>query len=224
VVDWEEKEHERRRGDYHAACEEIRQVWRQRIANPSGVLPGSTLDPAITSRGWVGHVQGFISQSDVLTRGSWKDLAAAIAEAYGLPRGAVLVDNSYTGVGDTVCVWAYRRPGEVDHHRRLPHTVFGQEWAGKEPVPGQLTDLERAELRDWAGKHRQMVELLRQGRDVDMERVVRRYNRMRGAILDALTRANVGEVREMLLEKGLTYATLGNDIAELLEMERPRLR
>jgi hypothetical protein len=57
-----------------------------------------------------------------------------------------------------------------------------------------------------------------------MERVVRRYNRMRGAILDALTRASVAEVREMLLDKGLSYGMVGHDIAELLAMERPRLR
>jgi hypothetical protein len=87
-------------------------------------------------------------------------------------------------------------------------------------VPGQLTTLERSELRDWAYKHKVTLDLMAAGRPVDMERVSRRYNRMRAAVLDALTRASVEDVRDVLIERGLDRRSVGEDIGELLDMPR----
>lgn len=220
--DWEIRKQTDRRANYLAKCDEIRQIWDQNIAHRRGPLPGATLDPFITPRGWCGHVQGLITQSDALKWDNRESLADLVADLYDLPHGAVLFDRGWRGVGDTAFIWAYQRPGALDYHKRLPHTVFMSESHGVEPVPGQLTTLEVSELQDWARKHHDMLTYLRAGQTVDMEQVVRRYNRMRAAILDALTRASVSEVRDMLLEQGLDYCTLGEDIGELLGLKHPK--
>ncbi|MFG3423383.1 hypothetical protein [Micromonospora sp. NPDC048063] len=219
----EAEEQKDRRKSYLAECAKIRQVWDRTVGSPRGLLPGATLDPALTPQGWYGHVQGTITQTDALYgSGERKALARAVENAYELPPGAVLIGDSWTGVPDSVALWAYSRPGEVDYYERLPHTVFGKEWADKEPVPGQLTDLERSELRDWTRKHLSMLKVLRSGGHVDMEQVNRRYNRMRGAILDALTRASVEQVRDMVVDCGLDYLTAGEDVGRRLGLPHPR--
>ncbi len=218
--DWEREKQHSRRAEYLAANKKILDVWQQRIASRSGPLPGATLDPFVTLRGWCGHVQATIMQAERLNHDGRRRLADAICDAYQLPRGAVLVDHGWRHIGDTAFIWAYTRPGMVDHHERLPHSVFGQEFAGRTPVPGQLTTLEESELKDWARKHKDMLDSIRAGRPVDMEQVNRRYNRMRGAVLDALTRASVAHVRGVILASGLDHRSVGEDIGELLEMPR----
>lgn len=220
--DLEEIEQRERRSAYLEECEQIRRTWDLFIASAGCILAGSTIDPVITQRGWVGHVQALISHSDILT-GHRRELGRAIETAFELPAGAVLVDWGYRHIGDTACVWAYRRPGEVDYHKRLPHTVFGQEFADHEPPLAGLTSLERSELKSWARKHKDMLDAIERGNfPVDMEQVSRRYNRMRGAILDALTKVDPATVRELLVERGLDYFSVGEDIGALLGMPTGR--
>lgn len=212
-----QQELQRRRNKYFAACEEIRRLWNEKIAHRNGPLPGASLDPFITTRGWAGHVQASIDQAEELNWDGRRKLASLLADVYELPQGAVLVDDGWQGIPDTAFIWAYRRPGVVDYHERLPHSVFKQEFAGRKPEPGQLTDFEVAELRSWTHKYLYVLRLIREeGHHVDMERLVRRYNRMRGAILDALTRATPGEILEILAKEEFRPSDLGDDIAEKL--------
>jgi len=221
VTDWERREQSDRRAHYVASCEAIRQVWDRRIGSRRGPLPGATLDPVVTPLGWCGHVQGFITQTDQMSRGGEgrKALQHAVEEAYGLPAGAVLIDDGWRRIGDTRFIWAYERPGVVDYHERQPYSVWGLP-SRQEPGPGGVTGYEWSELQDWAVKHRRMLEALRAGHPVDMEQVSRRYNRMRAAILDALTRAGADDVRAVLIERGLGYGDVGEDIAERLGIDR----
>jgi hypothetical protein len=216
--EWVDREQSSRRADYLAECRRISSIWEQNIAAPDGLLPGATLDPFITPRGWCGHVQATIEQTGDLDQAGRRRLAAVLADLYGLPQGAVLVDDGWEGIGDTAFIWAYRRPGEVDYHQRLPHSVFRLGFAGEAPLPGQLTKLERSELKSWTRKHVAMLESLRGGRHVEMVQMSRRYNRMRGAILDALTRAAPEEVRDLLVEVKVHPRDLGDDIARVLGM------
>jgi hypothetical protein len=130
--DRQREEQRRRRGEYVAACKRILDIWERTLASPSGPLPGATLDPFVTPRGWCGHVQATIEQTEDLDSEGRRRLAAAISDAYELPRGAVLVDHGWRQIGDTAFIWAYGRPGMVDYHERLPATVFGKEFAGKD--------------------------------------------------------------------------------------------
>lgn len=220
-VEWEAREQRDRRARYLAECERIREVWDRGIAHRRGLLPGATLDPVVTTRGWCGHVQALITQTDVLARSdSRRQLQQAVEQAYELPPGAVLIDDGWRGIGDTAFIWAYPRPGVVDYHQRLPHSVFGQNFAGEKTSPGQLTRLEISELADWARKHHDMLYGLRTGRyAVDMTQLVRRYNRMRAAILDALTRVGPDEVKAILSESKLSYEDLGEDIGDILGLK-----
>lgn len=220
--DLEAGEQHRRRSDYLAEGDRIRNVWARKIAHRGGLLPGATLDPFVTPRGWCGHVQAFITQTEVLSGyDSRKRLQSSVEQAYGLPRGAVLIDRGWQGIGDTAFIWAFSRPGDVDYHERLPHTVFGEDFAGESTPPGQLTRLEKVELAAWARKHHDMLVGLRTGQyPVDMTQLVRRYNRMRGAILDALTRVDPAQVKAILGRSQLSYHDLGEDVGDLLGMGR----
>jgi hypothetical protein len=214
-------EQQERRARYLAECERIREVWNRKIAHRRGLLPGATLDPAVTTQGWCGHVQAFITQTDALARSeSRRQLQQAVEQAYELPSGAVLIDRGWRDIGDTAFIWAYRRPGVVDYYERLPLSVFGQSFAGEKTLPGRLSRLETSELADWARKHHDMLQVLRANRyPVDMTQVVRRYNRMRAAILDALTRVSADEVKAILSKSNLSYDDLGEDIGELLGLK-----
>ncbi|MEU7823064.1 hypothetical protein [Catellatospora sp. NPDC049133] len=215
----EAAERDLRREEYVQLCEAIRHTWMAQIAGKRGILPGATLDPIITPRGWVGHVQGTIAQSDLMSDDRPR-IAAAIVLAYDLPLGAVLVDDGHRRIPDSLTVWAFRRPGEVDYHQRLPHTVFNQVFAGEEAVPGTLTRLERAELVSWGRKVNAILGAVRRGAEVDMDQVTRRYNRFRGAVLDALSKVDVEQVRELVEQTGLNHRTVGVDIGRLLGMSR----
>lgn len=220
--DWQVKEQRERRAAYLGESERIRDIWNRRIAHRGGPLPGATLDPFVTPRGWCGHVQALIAQTDVVSGyESRQRLQNAIEQAYALPSGAVLLDHGWRGVGDTAFIWAFRRPGVVDYHERLPHSVFGQNFAGEKTLPGQLTKLEKSELADWARKHHDILVGLRTNQySVDMTQLVRRYNRLRAAILDALTRISTEEVKAILAKSKLSYHDLGEDIGDLLGMDR----
>jgi hypothetical protein len=208
-----------RRDFYVQECKEISRIWDQRIGSRSGLLPGSTIDAIRTPGGWCGQVQlvpGAHSTSDV------RDVDTQIGDIYDVPQGALVVDEGHAGTADTAFLWAYRRPSMADHHDRAPSSVFMQNWSGEKTPAGQLTRLERGELTSWTKKYLRTRQTMLDGRQVDVEDLIRRANRMRGAIVDALPRAGAAEVITILSEAGMTLEAMPQQLARSMGWTRSR--
>lgn len=189
--------------------DEIVAVWARAVACDDGPLPGAGLTAMATPHGWNGHVTAVRSRLV-------EDAAEAIAAAYDLPAGAVVVHR--TG-SDSAFVWAYRTASGADYHRQWPQAVID----GTE-----FTDIERfgsggSSLRDFvrltemARKHQTEWRELRSGRPVDVQRFVRRLTLLRAGIVDMLVRTRPVQVRELLLRIGVLAESLPEDVRRALD-------
>jgi hypothetical protein len=233
-------EQARRRKEYVDACAEIGRIWEQRIACSGGLLPGSVLDAILTPRGWCGQVQLSL---DVSHRQHVKDvrpLTERIAEVYDIPRAALLVESGAAALADTAFIWAFLRPSMADHHQQLPHSVtrpallprstygkhwqFGKDRLGESAPSDHLTRAERDSLHEWTSKYVTTWEYWRSGPSpaADIDDLVRRMERMRGAILDALPRVGAKAVVAILLDAGMTYEAMPHELAQTLGWQPSR--
>uniref|UniRef100_UPI003F495829 hypothetical protein n=1 Tax=Amycolatopsis sp. CA-096443 TaxID=3239919 RepID=UPI003F495829 len=198
----------------------IAALWTRHVACPSGPLEGAILDPAPLPNGWCGQVQlvpGAHSIHGV------QEAAAFIESVYGLPRGAVVVEDSRTGTADTAFVWAFHTPSAADHHRHAPTTTLDVDGRGDQPAPPRAEPRESGRLADWADKYSFYYTRMRDhGGRMDIARFVRRYQRLRGGILDLLPRTDPGHVQQILVENGVTSEMLPDDLVELLDLPQPR--
>lgn len=194
---------------YRAECAEIEAVWRREVAAEDGPLPGSRLTALVTPQGWCGHVE---------PGGAWagRVLAAAggIAAAYDLPEAAITVRNS----GERAAfVWAYRTAGGADYHRAWPDPPLdGSEYVDihREGRGNSLLDL--VQLTTRARAYQESWAALRAGKSVDMGRVVRRYNRLRAGVQDLLPRTDPEQLRDILLQVGVSREALPEDLASAI--------
>lgn len=195
-------------GGYAQQNAELGHIWRRRLAGPGDRLPGSTLQGFFMPGGWCGQVQlEDHATSDVV------EASDVICDVYGVPRGALKVEPSCAGTADTAFLRAYSRPSAVDYYDREPYSVYLQNWAEETSAPDHLTRLERNELSKWTREYVTTLQLTLKGQGLDIETLVRRYERMRGGIIDALHRAGAAEVIALLTEAGMTRAAMPHDLA-----------
>jgi hypothetical protein len=189
--------------------EEIAAVWARAVGWVAAPLPDARLDPMPTPHGWCGHVTAAQARQV-------EAAADAIATAYDLPAGAVVVQR--TG-RDSSFVWAYRMPSGADYHRQWPPPVIdGTEFADVEPSgTGGSSLLDFVRLTEMARKHQAEWRDLRSGRPVDVQRFTRRLTLLRAGIVDILTRTRSVEVRELLLRVGVPAESLPNDLLRALD-------
>lgn len=199
---------------YRAECAEIEAVWEREIACEGGALPGSRLTALVTPQGWCGHLEPEDGRWAVGVLAAANVIVTAVAAAYDLPESAVTMRPD----GErAVFVWAYRTAGGADYHRSWPNPPLdGSEYVDiKRDRPGtslldlvQLTTRARAYQESWSA--------LRTGRKVDMGQVVRRYHRLRAGIHDLLPRTRADQVRDILLQVGVSREALPDDLAEAI--------
>jgi hypothetical protein len=191
--------------DYGRACAALEDVWERTVGAADGPLPGSRLTALRTPQGWCGRVD----------RPAGEVQASVIAEAYSLPPGSVAV----RGDGEHgAFVWAYRTAGGGDYHLAWPHPPLdGSEFVdvARESKGTSLLDLVR--LTTWARSYQESWAALRTGGTVDMGQLVRRYTRLRAGILDLLPRTSPRQLRDLLLEVGVTREALPDDLAAMIE-------
>lgn len=185
----------------------IEAVWLATVAAEDGPLPGSRLVALVTPQGWCGQVDPADDQPASAVLGA----AIAIADAYGLPAGAITVRRN----GEHAAfVWAYRTAGGGDYQRAWPHPPLdGSEYVDiqRERRGNSLLDL--VQLTTWARAYQQSWAALRAGEPVDMGQLVRRYTRLRAGILDLLARTPAEQVRDLLLQVGVNREALPDDVA-----------
>ncbi|HEX3590049.1 MAG TPA: hypothetical protein VHV74_10465 [Pseudonocardiaceae bacterium] len=189
--------------------EEIAAVWSRSVAGDDSPLPGARLHAMVTPHGWCGQVTA--------TRSSQVEAAAdAIATAYDLPAGAVVVQR--TG-DDSSFVWAYSAASGADYHRQWPRPVIdGTEFSDVERSGtdgSSLLDFVR--LTEMARKHEEDWRDLRSGQPVDVQRFVRRLTLLRAGVVDMLVRTRPVQIRELLLRVGVPAESLPADVLRLLD-------
>lgn len=193
---------------YRRSCLGLRAVWDSEIAADGGPLPGSVLDPLVTPQGWCGHVQGPTASKVIAA-------TAAIAQAFGLPEGSIVVR---TLGADDAFIWAYNTRSGADHHLSWPYPVLdGSEFVDIKRESAGTTLLDLVQLTSWARAYKESWQALRSGRQVDVQQFVRRLNRLRAGILDILTRTKPRQVRELLLRVGVERESLPVDLADTID-------
>jgi hypothetical protein len=200
--------------------EHIVQLWKQHLAGPAGPLRGAILAPAPIPHGWCGQVQLVPGEHHF---GDVKDAVEAIAETYGTPAGAVVVEPSRSGTADEAFIWVFFTISAADHHRSKPITTLDVHGRGREPAPTRASDSELGHLADWAWKYSATWNgITRPGRGAfDVDRFLHRLLRLRGAVLDLLPRTTPGVVKSILVEAGITRECLPRDLAETVCLDSP---
>ena len=194
--------------EFRAECAAVEAVWLATVAAEDGPLPGSRLAALVTPQGWCGHVE----PADGQPANAVLDAAIAIAGAYDLPAGAITVrrDGEHAAF-----VWAYPTAGGGDYQRAWPHPALdGSEYVDiqRERRGGNsLLDLVR--LTTWARAYQQSWASQCAGEPVEMGQLVRRYTRLRAGILDLLARTPAEQIRDLLLQVGVSREALPEDVA-----------
>lgn len=195
---------------FRAECAAIEAVWQREVAAEDGPLPGSRLTAIVTPQGWCGHIE----PADGGWAGRVLAAAGAIAAAYDLPQAALTVRNS----GERAAfVWAYRTAGGADYHRSWPHPPLdGSEYVDihREGRGSSLLDLVQLTAR--ARAYQESWAALRAGHAVDMGRVVRRYSRLRAGIHDLLPHTHPEQLRDLLMQVGVSREALPADLADAI--------
>jgi hypothetical protein len=197
---------------YRQECAQLQTVWERAIACGEGPLPGSVLEPLVTPQGWCGHVQ----LTETQHAGDVMAAAEAVAKAYDLAEGAVVVRTLQTG--DSAFVWAYSTRSGADYHLKWPYPVLdGSEFDEIKRESAGTTLLDLVQLTTWARAYKESWQAMRSGRPVDVQQFVRRVNRLRAGILDILTRTKPRQVRELLVRVGIDRESLPRDLADAID-------
>lgn len=200
--------------DYRAGCAEIESVWAREIAGEDGPLPGSGLTALVTPQGWCGHVEPADGRWAVGVLAAAKTIVAAVAAAYDVPERAVTMRPD----GErAVFVWVYSTAGGADYHRGWPHPPLdGSEYIDIQRERPGTSLLDLVQLTTRARSYQETWSALRTGRQVDMAQLVRRYHRLRAGIHDLLPRTRPDQLRDILLQVGVSREALPDDVAETI--------
>jgi hypothetical protein len=197
---------------YRQACADVQTVWERTIGAGDGPLPGSVLDSLVTPQGWCGHVRLANEQTSARVMAA----VGAIAEAYELPAGSIVVrtldDDSQA------FIWAYSTKSGADYHLKWPHPVLdGSEFVDIKRESAGTTLLDLVQLTAWARAYKESWQAIRSGRPVDVQQFARRLGRLRAGIVDILTRTKPRQVKELLLRVGIDRESLPSDLADAID-------
>lgn len=200
--------------DYRERCAAIEAVWRREIAAEDGPLPGSRLTALVTPQGWCGHLEPAEGGWAVGVLSAASAIAAAVAAAYDLPKAAVTMRPD----GErAVFIWAYHTAGSADYHRCWPNPPLdGSEYIDIQRDRPGTSLLDLVQLTTRARAYHEAYLALRTGRDVDIAKVVRRYQRLRAGIHDLLPRTRPDQIRDILLQVGVSREALPEDLADAI--------
>lgn len=189
-------------------------MWEREIAGEEGALPGSRLTALLTPQGWCGRIEPAQGGWAVGVLSAAKVIVAALSVAYDLPESAITMRPD----GErAVFVWAYRTAGSADYHRAWPHpSLDGSEYVDIQRDRPGTSLLDLVQLTTRARAYQEVWSALRTGRQVDMGQVVRRYHRLRAGIHDLLPRTHADQLRDILLQVGVSREALPDDLAEAI--------
>lgn len=192
-------EHARRQNKYLTRCDDLRQIWEDRLAKPGRLLAGALFTPFISRDGWIGHVQLVPGRHSYLDVQEARDAIAAAFEVEEQDQVVIEAGDS----ADVAFIRVFPRVSLADHYVRRPDLV--------------ITGDTYRDLKSWAQDYHQTWTDLRTEphHRVNMARFEQRLRCLRGAIIDLRPGDRDGRLRDTLLDAGLSYESLPDDLADI---------